>query len=52
MTGSSPYTGLLGVADAGEKDMAYRVVADHVRTLTIAIADGSQSWGQMGETTS
>ncbi|NXI45153.1 SYAM protein, partial [Galbula dea] len=34
------YQGLVGDADVGRVNMAYRVVADHVRTLCVCIADG------------
>lgn len=34
------YGGRTGTADEGKVDMAYRVVADHIRTLSVCIADG------------
>lgn len=40
LTGVRPYSGKVGKADVDGIDMAYRVLADHARTLTIALSDG------------
>ncbi|XP_021189227.3 alanine--tRNA ligase, cytoplasmic [Helicoverpa armigera] len=39
-TGARPYSGKVGSDDVDGIDMAYRVLADHARTLTIALSDG------------
>lgn len=41
ITGARPYAGKIEAEDPEYIDMAYRVVADHVRTLSFAIADGA-----------
>jgi alanyl-tRNA synthetase len=40
LTGVRPYQGKIGAEDVDGIDTAYRVVADHVRTLTFALSDG------------
>lgn len=40
LTGARPYQGKFGTEDTDGIDTAYRVVADHVRTCTVAISDG------------
>lgn len=41
-TGCRKYAGNVGVDDVDGIDMAYRVLADHARTLTIALSDGGR----------
>ncbi|KAJ8392429.1 hypothetical protein AAFF_G00075540 [Aldrovandia affinis] len=39
-SGCQEYRGRVGAADQGSVDLAYRVLADHIRTLCVCIADG------------
>ena len=41
-TNCQPYQGRVGKEDGDGVDMAYRVLADHARTLTVALADGGR----------
>ena len=42
LTGTRKYTGNVGSDDTDGIDMAYIVLADHARTLSIALADGGR----------
>ncbi|KAK4475111.1 hypothetical protein MN116_000766 [Schistosoma mekongi] len=42
-TNTRPYTGKVGIEDTDKIDMAYRVLADHARVLTIALGDGGRA---------
>ncbi|CAH8562608.1 unnamed protein product [Schistosoma turkestanicum] len=42
-TNTRPYTGKVGVEDTDRIDMAYRVLADHARVLTISLGDGGRA---------
>eukprot|EP01138_Halocafeteria_seosinensis_P002793 gb/GECG01002854.1/.p1 GENE.gb/GECG01002854.1/~~gb/GECG01002854.1/.p1 ORF type:complete len:1039 (+),score=167.11 gb/GECG01002854.1/:1-3117(+) len=41
LTNTSPYGGRVGEEDVDGRDTAYRVVADHIRSLCFAITDGA-----------
>ncbi|XP_075045500.1 alanine--tRNA ligase, cytoplasmic [Mixophyes fleayi] len=41
-SGARPYSGKVGAEDEDGIDMAYRVLADHARTITVALADGGR----------
>jgi len=42
ISGTRAYTGKVGDDDTDGIDMAYRVISDHIRTLSIALSDGGR----------
>jgi alanyl-tRNA synthetase len=40
ITGARPYSGRLGDEDEDKVDTSYRIIADHIRMLTVSLADG------------
>jgi alanyl-tRNA synthetase len=38
LTGAAPYAGKLGAEDTDNRDMAYRVVADHIRCVCVCVS--------------
>ena len=40
LAGGRLYQGLTGSSDEGGIDTAYRIIADHLRMMTVAISDG------------
>ena len=51
ITGARPYSGKVGAEDTDTVDMAYRVIADHIRTLSFAITDGAAPGNSIYEMT-
>ncbi|XP_071941238.1 alanine--tRNA ligase, cytoplasmic-like [Antedon mediterranea] len=47
VSGIGPYCGKVGLDDVDGVDMAYRVLADHARMLTVCITDGARPSPQM-----
>uniref|UniRef100_A0A915D1S5 Alanyl-transfer RNA synthetases family profile domain-containing protein n=1 Tax=Ditylenchus dipsaci TaxID=166011 RepID=A0A915D1S5_9BILA len=40
ITGAPSYAGKIGSEDVNQVDTSYRIVADHIRTLTVGLSDG------------
>lgn len=40
LSGAPPYGGKFGKQDQIGMDTAYRIISDHIRMITVALADG------------